>query len=363
VRRTLFFVLALALGLALLLQALTWYDDHLAALSHPPPPARTPTPAPATPPPLPEVTEGEVARLLRGAPSDQLEVARLLRARRATPALRSVVDQALAGAGDRTVFSELACFEAEAFPEAALRLALATLPRDRKAYAWNVEPVNLCLFRALGDHAAEDPVSAREVLLLGLSSDNGMVRDLVYHGLEHVDLPDIPAVVQTGAVSTWDDQRTAAVRAALALGAVAHAPGIVERAIFDPYHAVATAARLHLVKSDRPEAPRLVARLLATRGEREPLLTIFAERERARHDVTSALLEIATDSQAPTELRAAALEVIGHRGDVGAIVHLVPVRNSADPIVQAKGAAAIMALEARRNAGEVAYLKALAAPR
>ena len=70
---------------------------------------------------------------------------------------------------------------------------------------------------------------------------------------------------------------------------------------------------------------------------------------------------MAYGDQVPSEMRATALAVIGRRGDVGAMTQLVPLRNRPDPVLQPAAVAAIMALEARRNAGATAMMKAAGA--
>jgi hypothetical protein len=222
-----------------------------------------------------------------------------------------------------------------------------------------VDAGTMCLLRAVADHAAEDPVRARERLLLGACSDNGGIRGVVHAGFEHIDLPDLPPVIQVAAQSTWPHQRRCAIEAALALNALEHAPIMLERAFFDEDGA-GRVVRSHLVQSDRAAAARLLARMLVTHGEREPLAGTAMERERTKHDVTSALVEIAYDEQMSGEMRAGALDTIARRGDVGAITRLVALRDRPDPVLQPAAIAAIMALEARRNAGATPMMKPLA---
>ena len=353
-RRGLVFVLALVLGLALLYRGLIAYGDYLADRSAPAPaPAQAATAVTkVSPPPLAEMTEPEVQQLVYAGRREQLEMLARMRERRPTARMLEAIDQARVRSDDRAVVSGLTCLQVQAFPEDAFALALRTLPREKKAYAWNVDEGTLCLLRALGQHAARDPVAAREVLLLGVFSDNASVRREVTTALARIDLPDIPAELKIAAHSPSDHHRMFAVQAALALNALERSPAIVERAILDDYHGVASAARAHLERSDNPAAPRMVARLLARHGSRKALDAAFAERERTRHDVTPQILALANDIEAPTEERAAAIDLLAIHGDVGMIDGLVALRDSQDPLLQPRAIAAIMALEARRARGE-----------
>jgi hypothetical protein len=363
VKRALFFVLALLLGLTLLFRGLIGFGDYLAWLSAgspsgEPEPVKTPPPKPS-PTPLPDPSATELDRLMNGPPDDQRVAIRTMAERRPTPELSAAIDQTLFRSSNTDVLAALTCLKVTAFPADALSYAFSKLPTDKKAYAWHMDDGAMCLLRAVADHAAEDPVRARELLLLGHCSDNGTVRGIVHAGFEHIDLPDMPSLLQVEAQSSWGSQRSCAIASALALNALEHAPAMVERALFDE-DGGGRVVRYHLLRSKRAAAPRLLARMLVTQGEREPLAGIATEREQTKHDVTSALVEMAFDEQVPSEMRARALEVIGRRGDVGAMTHLFPLRNRPDPVLQPAAVAAIMALEARRNAGATAMMKPLA---
>jgi len=363
VKRALFFLLALAFGIALLFRGFIGFSDHLGSLgagrpAAAPEPVKTPSPKPS-PTPLPDPSTAELDRLMNGPPDDQIAAIRTMAERRPTPELNAAIDQTLFRSSHPDVLSGLTCLKVQAFPTEALRYALGKLPTDKKAYAWYVDAGTMCLLSAVADHAVEDPVRARERLLLGVCSDNGGIRGVVRAGFEHIDLPDLPPVIQVGAQSTSADRRRCALEAAVALNALEHAPTMLERAFFDEEGA-GRVVRSHLVRSDRPAAARLLARMLVTHGERDPLVRTASEREGTKHDVTSALVEIAYDEQVSGEMRAEALDAIARRGDVGAITRLVALRNRPDPVLQPAAIAAIMALEARRNAGATPMMKPLA---
>jgi hypothetical protein len=243
------------------------------------------------------------------------------------------------------------CVNAREPGPAGLANALAALPTEDKAYEWNLTPAVRCMLEVVSARAADDPVRAREVLMHGVFSSNAGVRTLAFQGFRRIDLPDMPAALQLKALSKDDSERAHAVEALLAMNAIEHMPGIVSGALDDPSGYIRGAARHALLESSGPAAPRLIAHALSLNRQSLELRRLFEERERARHDVSPALADVALDESLETPQRVNALEVVSGTGDIGLAALLAPLRQSSDSRLAATADATIAAFELRKSRG------------
>lgn len=368
-------VLVLLLGLALLWRTLEWYDGYLRRMSSGP---RTPAsagggPGPAavpatrrprpTPTPSPEAVLTELEALRSPDVFKRREAAALLRQRLPTPALEQAVDEALAEADPAEAKNEglrtdLLCLKSRFPGRISLELVLEALPKEERAYDWNVNEGVQCCLRSLGERAAEDPVRIREALLRAVYGFGGNGRGAAVDALRNVDLPDIPESLRARLRTGDDHERALAFDAALALGALAKDPELVERALLDPYHGVSQTARRVILKSPGDAGARMLARALVRDPGNAEAVSVFRQRDLLERDVTPALLEIALDGTAPEHHRRSALDLIGRYGNPLAADALLGVAHGPDEALRSAGEAAITELE-RGAKGKILPMKEL----
>ena len=320
--------------------------------------AQEPPPEPELPRPLPLPSPEEIEALRSPYETVQTKAARVLRKREPTEEVRAIVDELLATADDDHLEEQLLCLKARFRDGQTLDFILNALP---KPGIW--EPRRKRLASCYLEAIAARPLEERRPLV-GLLVEYSFERDwgparaalAALEGIEIEEMP--PEVVRRSRSSEWTD-RNAAIRTALVLDAVAHAPELVANALRDPVRNVSTQAVMATMDDPRPNAARAAANAVVVEPDDPRLVRIFWNRQRKFHDGTAALVEIAFDEERPTKFRLNALDLIRDHGDPGAATLLEPLLASSSPLIAEQAREATNALVAQLARGVKPKLRTL----
>jgi hypothetical protein len=343
-------VLLLLLGFAVLGLGFRWCRGFRRVAGSPETPASAvgATSQPAAIP-SPDPTSLELAMLDNPDAGVRRQGLAVLRDRRPTPEMEAAVDRSLERPENEPLRMDLVCLKARFPGPETLELALASLPVEKGKYGWSLDEGTKCVVRDLAARSGEAPERIAEVLILVAISRAGSTAELGLEGLKTIDLPQLPSSLLVRLETGNDYERLRALNAALALGAISKSPELVERALSDPYHGVRGVAARALQHDDDPAAARMLAHALVHPPIDTQLMNVFSERERRRHDISPALVEIALDAQAPVAERQSAMEFLARYGDPAAADALAALAQSPDEALRAYAEATIA--ELRRRGG------------
>jgi hypothetical protein len=330
--------LLLLLGLVLLARWLEHLDGRVSTSSRPQavpitepnerpraaPAARLEAPA-ATARPEVELPPPTAAQLdaLGSADEDAIrDVLRQLPSHAPTPEL----DAALAAAAGRTRWPGLqrrmACLRARG---AGMPLddLFSALPPDPGDVAWRQEDTG-CLVRAIAQRATEDPGRALAVLApAAVSAPAPAILD----GLAATDPSEMPpAIADALAPAQPRLRRSAAVEAAVAMGAAAKWPERVAAWLDDADRGLRLATLRALAARGDASSQALAARFIAENpGEDEARRLVEAPLRRPSA-LVPALVNVVHDEAAPPFARAVAARLVGEVGDEAACRLIAAVR-------------------------------------
>ena len=303
---------------------------------------------------LHEPTLDELGGLASFDARTRLGAADTLMQRAVTPELTAVVNDALMRGADGEFAGRLVCLKSRFDDHDTLEFLVADAPWQQTAEYWEASP-DSCLLEALTRRIEEDPERIRDKLLMGAFTVNGNVRSRVLKAYRRTDLDLLPLPLLSR-LEHGDPHRREAVGAALALGAIRHAPDIVRDALYDDDRYVSQMSRDELVREESPKAAELLASVLVLNPVNADLRRTMIAREQRWHDVSRALLDIAVEERSD-RLREAALELISATGEVGAIEPLQTLAATTAPPVRGYVDATLAELRRNKALGSTARMR------
>ena len=356
-------LVSVLVGTVGLSQLLGWYFDPMrtrdGATFTPPPPA--PRPRPGKPAPvLPPPTREELALLDSLDPGNQRRGAELLLTRATTADVVTAVEAALQRLPEPAVEARLVCVKSRFEGPDILEFLLARFPRDRRELEWNLKPEVLCVLDALVGRVMDAPDRIVPTLMPAIYSTNGSAREKVLRAFRTIDVDQVPPTLLVEASTSGGPNRSEALAAAVALGAIRHNPALIARAVTDPQVFPVVASEL---RSDpHPHAARIVANVWAERSFESKYEQLARDREGRSHDVSAALVEIMIAAAEPELKRVRAAEHLGKLGEVGALRDLRAVASTEAIPLKSSAERAIQELQEQRKRGTRDQMRVLPPP-
>jgi hypothetical protein len=318
-------LLTVLVGLVALARGLQWYFDPIRNTNG----ASTPMirPEPASPkklllPPTPD----ELTALASEDPALQRVGIERLSGREITPEAVAALDGALArGPRARELEGGLVCQRARFKGQDGLDFLLARFPQRPLDMRESRSPGVACVAAALADRVRDDSPRIVEVLEQAVYSENEEVIHEALRGLRRIAPADLPTDFVSAATDESSRFRRAALRAIVALGAIETRPRtVLEASRIDTQHVVPI--REELTEDPGANAARILARLWVDHAGVQ-FEQFASRREGIHHDVSAALLEIATDRMTEVRTSAEAVHLVGTLKETGALPALRRLRD------------------------------------
>jgi hypothetical protein len=292
---------------------------------------------------LPEPTEAELRGLRAPTVAARSRAVDRMFERQPTPDMAREVATAARTTRDTGIRRKLDCLRAWAGDVDALVAGIARLPDDAGGYGKGLDPTQRCLLDVVSRRAAEAPAPAAEALAVIALAGTDAEQEKARAGLARTGVDARPRAIESALQSEDAGERARAYRAALALGALARDPALVEACLADAE--ASAACRDEALAA--PAAMRLLAGAIAGQEEDEHLWALVEERGLA-DDLWPALVGVARDRERPAEERTRALELLADAGDPAVAVDLAPmVGETGDPLA-AQARRTLAALQRRR---------------
>jgi hypothetical protein len=319
-------------------------DPAVPLVAEPPP---RPQPAARVLPPPPDTFVHALQTSDRG---DRQSALRLLRSYASTPEVRSALAVAATSAASDWDRRYIACLRGRDLerPVAELfEMLPAAPPQDAE---WRQEPVE-CLVETIAGRATEDPAQAGPLLAVRtLYGERAAFTDALVR-LEPLAPP--PDVVDAMAQTHSRPRRSAAVHAAVSLGAATTVPDDVRRWLDDADRAVRlTAVRALIRRGDGPSRGLAAAALASSPGDAD-LEALAMEQLAGADSLERELAAVAADPLTPDFARAQAIHLVS-RGGGEAAARSVAALTDRDATVQPELAAAMRTVVRRFGARTVA---------
>ncbi len=351
-------------GLVAFVRGLQWYFDPFRDVD------RASAIAASTRPPSPTLSRGRQARTLPAATPEEIalldapelsmriQAAEMLLTRAVTPALAAIVDAKLRTGTDPQVETLLVCIRSRFQGPDTLEYLRARFPRTKEELGRRLTADVSCVMDALIDRITDHPARITAALLPVVYTNDVTARHKVVQAFRLVDLPTLPA--ELAALGRQADQSLpeGPVAAAMALGAIRHERALVDRAIREP--AVIAIVTEDLRSNPHPNGARILADAWVDRPLNGAYLRLARAREGVLHDVSAALVEIASSSTAAEPRRVAAAQHLATLGEVGALRELSALNETVGPgELRLAVEAAIRELQERRRTGARDQMRAL----